>query len=193
MKASEVLIREFYQAFNERRLEEAAALFTPDAVLHHAPLMREERGPQGALFFMRHWLAAFPDTAITVERIIERDRTCEVDLLARGTHLGALDMSGCGVFKPTAARASLHMRHLLEIRGGAFTFSSLSFDLQEIVQQLVTVDYPRLHEHLQRIQQLSEKLQAIRDDDLVERRALVDRLGRELDAARRIVRPYFSR
>jgi hypothetical protein len=69
----------------------------------------------------------------------------------------------------------------------------VSFDVQDIVQQLVTVDTSKLLEHIQKIRQLAAKLTAICATDVVERRNLVDRPGTELDAARRVVRPYFSR
>jgi hypothetical protein len=194
MDPNEALIRRFYQAFNDRRLDDAAALFHHDAVLQDVAFAREQRGPEGLFAFTGMWLRAFPDAILMAERISSRDGTTyEVDARAEGTHLGDLDVGGCGVFKPSGTRATLNLRHLLEIVDGRFVFSSLSFDIQDIVHQLVTVDVPKLHEHLQRIQQLAARLAAAPADDLVERSMIVDRLGRELDAARHVVRPYFTR
>jgi predicted ester cyclase len=194
MDPDEALIRRFYQAFNERSLADAASLFHPDAVIQDVAFGRDQRGPQGLLAFTTMWLEAFPDASLVADRITWRDGgVYEVEASAEGTHLGSLDMGGCGVFKPSGTRATLSLRHLLEIRDGQFVFSSLSFDIQDIVRQLVTVDFPKLHEHLQRIHQLAGKLAGTPEDDLVERRMLVDRLGRELDAARHIIRPYFTR
>jgi hypothetical protein len=194
MDPNEALIRRFYQAFNDRRLDDAAPLFHHDAVLQDVALARQERGPEGLFAFTGIWLRAFPDAVLAAERIASRDGTTyEVEARAEGTHLGDLEIGGCGVFKASGARATLKLRHLLEIVDSQFVFSSLSFDIQEIVQQLVRVDYPKLHEHLHRIQQLAGKLAASPAEDLVERRMIVDRLGRELDAARHVVRPYFTR
>ena len=194
MDPNEALIRRFYQAFNDRRLDDAAALFHHDAVLQDVAFAREQRGREGLLAFTGMWLRAFPDAILIAERISSRDGTTyEVDARAEGTHLGDLEVGGCGVFRRSGTRATLNLRHLLEIADGRFVFSSLSFDIQDIVHQLVTVDFPKLHDHLQRIQQLAAKLAATPADDLVERRMIVDRLGRELDAARRVVRPYFTR
>jgi predicted ester cyclase len=191
---NEQVIGRFYQLFNERRLDEAATLFTDDAVLEHAPLGRHQRGGEGYLEFARMWTRAFPDAALTVERVTSNDSdTWEVELFARGTHLGPLDMGAAGVFKPTGARATLRLRQMMELRDGRIVFSSLSFDLHDIVHQLVTVDVPKLMDQLQKIQQLAGKLTATAAEDMVERRNLISRLGTELDLARHMVRPYFSR
>jgi hypothetical protein len=98
-----------------------------------------------------------------------------------------------GVFKATGARALLRMRQLLEIRDGLVRFSSLSFDVQDIVQQLASIDAAKLLEHIQRIQQIGAKLAATPAAEIVERRSLIERIGVELDAARRVVRPHYNR
>lgn len=191
---NESVIRQFYEHFNERRLEDAAALFAEDAVLEHAPLRRHSRGPAGYLEFVRMWTQAFPDAALLVERIVSNDDVnYEIELLAGGTHLGALDMGGTGVFKPTGVDATLRLRQILELGGGKIRYSSLSFDLQDLIHQLASVDTQKLLDHLQKIQQLGGKLAATSAADVVEHRNLIDRLGAELDAARRVVRPYFER
>ena len=194
MDQHDSVIRRFYEYFNQRRFAEAAALFRDDALLEHVPLRRQERGGAGYLAFVHMWINAFPDAVLTVVEVAGRGvNTYEVELSAEGTHLGALDMGGFGVFKPTGTKASLRMRQIFEIDGESIVFSSLSFDLQDIVHQLVTVDVPKLLDHVRRIHQLGEKLAVTQQDDIVERSNLTDRLGTELDTARRVVRPYFIR
>ena len=87
----------------------------------------------------------------------------------------------------------MRMRQMIEIDGDRITFSSLSFDVQDIVRQLVSVDVPALLKRLEKLRDLEARLAAVRADDTTTRRAVLDRLGTELDAARRIVRPYFDR
>ncbi|MGH9373978.1 MAG: ester cyclase [Vicinamibacterales bacterium] len=194
VEQNQAIIGQFFQHFNERRFDAAANLFKDDAILEHVPTRRHQRGGDGFLEFAEMWVRAFPDAALTVERVSSHDGvTTEVDLLARGTHLGALDMGAAGIFKPTGVSATLRLRQLLEIRDGKVTFSSLSFDLQDIVHQLVTVDVAKLLEQLQKIQQVGVKVAAAPANDAVERRNLIARLGAELDTARHIVRPYFRR
>ena len=55
------------------------------------------------------------------------------------------------------------------------------------------VSVPKLLDQLKRVQQLGGRLAQTPADQVMERRSLIDRLGAELDAARRIVRPYFDR
>src|SRR5690349_15232711 len=98
MDPNDRLIHGFYQAFNDRRFDDAAAMFSDDAVLEHAPLGRQQHGGEGYRQFTAMWTAAFPDAALTVERVSSRvDHIYEVELLASGTHVGALDMGSAGV------------------------------------------------------------------------------------------------
>jgi len=186
-------VRQLYAAFNARRLDEAAALFREDAVLEHIPRGRQ-CGPAGYLAFARMWLEAFPDAWVEVERCSFRGgHRCEVDLRATGTHQGPLDLGGYGFFKPGGVVGELRLRQMVEIAGGRIAFSSLSFDVQHIVQQLVTVDVAGLLKRLDRVHDLHARLAAVPENDMSTRRAVLDRLGTELDAARRIVRPYYDR
>jgi len=80
----------------------------------------------------------------------------------------------------------------LEWRGGRIAYSSLSFDTHALIRQLTLVDYPQLTTHLDRIHALRGEL----DDphvDAERRRQVADEIGRELDAARFVVRPWFRR
>ena len=190
----EAVVRQLYAAFNARRLDEAAGLFHEQAVLEHIPFGRQQRGPDGYREFARMWLNAFPDAAIEVERVNFRGGSrCEVDLRVSGTHRGVLELGGYGHFKASGAAGDMRMRQMVEVDRGRITFSSLSFDVQAIVQQLVTVDVPGLLKRLEKLRDLEARLTAVPAHDVPTRRAVLDRIGAELDAARRIVRPYFDR
>jgi hypothetical protein len=190
--ARHAAVAEFYACFNERRFADAATMFADDAVIEQGPFERPLTGGDGYLAFARLWTRGFPDATVSVERVWSRTPDLvEVELLALGTHIGPLDLGSGGLFKPTGASASLRLRQLLQFNGVKFIYSSLSFDLQEIVRQLVTVDEARLIEYTRRIHQLGEKLAAA--ESLVERRSIVLRLGSELDEARHVLRPYYHR
>jgi hypothetical protein len=86
----------------------------------------------------------------------------------------------------------LRVRELLDVRHGQIVSSSLSLDLTDLISQLSTVDYGELTSRLDRIRQLSDPL--IRaSGDAVRQREIADRLGPELDAARRALRPHYNR
>jgi len=136
MRDAHLLIRDYYKAFNERRFESAAELFTRDATIEHLPAAITRRGPDGYLDSARAAVAAFPDLHLQIVHVEQRgDTICEVDVLCTGTHEGEWSMGTLGPFKPTGRRHSYHIREMLEIRGGKITYSSLSWDLQEIVAQ----------------------------------------------------------
>jgi predicted ester cyclase len=131
-----LLIREYYKAFNERRFDDAAELFTDDAVIEHLPAAQQLRGPSGYLESARAAIAAFPDLSLQIVHVEQRgDTICEVDVLCTGTHEGEWKMGNLGPFKPTRRRHSYHIREMLEIRGGKITYSSLSWNTQDVVAQ----------------------------------------------------------
>ena len=137
MAAAHLLIRKLYDCFNQRRFADGADLFSDDCVLEHPPFGQTRHGRQGYLDLVKHWVQAFPDGQLQIEHVEQRgDTICEVDLVGTGTHQGEFNMGGYGVFKATGVQATLRFRELLEIRGGKITFSSLTFDVHELLRQL---------------------------------------------------------
>jgi predicted ester cyclase len=185
-------IRQYYDCFNERRFADAAAMFADDAVLEQVPFNCRERGGAAYRLFADTWTRAFPDASVTIEEIVERPGgVFEIDLRVTGTHQGDLAMGGC-VFKPTGAAMTLRLRELVEFRGERIAMSCLSFDMQELAHQLSSIDETQLLMHLSRLRYLEEQLRGT-SPDFPRRRDLLERIGRELDAGRRVVRPYFTR
>ena len=184
-------IRHYYDCYNERRFTEAAGLFADDAVLEQVPFHCRERGGAAYLLFADTWTRAFPDARVTIEDVVERSGgVLAIELIVTGTHQGDLAMGGC-VFKPTGVAMTLRLRELLEFRDDRIAMSCLSFDLQELTNQLARVDDTQLLVHLSRLRYLSDQLRNASAEPA--RRDVLDRIGRELDAARRVVRPYFAR
>ena len=134
MSDAHLLIRDYYKCFNERRFADAAELFAFDAVIEHSPSSQSKRGPEGYLDSARAAVAAFPDLHLQIVHVEQRgDTICEVDLIGTGTHEGEWSMGTLGTFKATGRRTSIRIREMLEIRSGMITYSSLSWDMQEIV------------------------------------------------------------
>ena len=188
---SRSLINQYYQCFNERRFTDAAAMFTDDAEVELLP-GKPGRGGSGYLRFAANWTTAFPDGTFAVERIDQRSASvCEVYLVASGVHHGELDL-GTYRFRPSGAHAALHLRELLDVREGKIVASVMTLDLNDVVSQLTCIDYDELAGRVDRICRLREAfVQASGDEQ--RRREVAQRLGIELDAARRAVRPHFYR
>src|SRR5437763_17128483 len=134
MGNTHLLIREYYAAFNERRLNDAAELFTFDAVIQHRPDGVVVKGPEGYLESARATIAIFPDLQIHILHVEQRgDTIVEVDLSATGTHRGDWNMGALGVLKADGAVKTVRHREMLEIRGGMITYSSISYDIKNFV------------------------------------------------------------
>jgi hypothetical protein len=188
---NETLIRQYYAYFNERRLAEAAKLFADDALLEHIPFGRDH-GPRGYIRLAEMWVRAFDKVAFNVERVEARGGTFqEVYLQAVGTHIGVLQF-GVYRFTPTKVRAVVRVRELLDIRDDKIVLSSLTVDLNDLITQLVLVDQDDITRRLEEIHQLGAELAECRDD-MDRRHDIIVRLGIQLDAARRALRPHFNR
>ena len=192
-EAAHPRVSELYACFNERRFDDAAAMFAADAVVEQAPAPQPRRGGTGYLEFARMWIQGFPDATVAIERVLARTPALyEIELTAHGTHLGTLELGGGGQFRPTGVRASLSLRQLLQFdEQELVTYSSLSFDIQDIVAQLVTVDEARLVDQTRRIRQLGDML--LSAANAAERRNTLYRLGMAIDEARHLVRPHYRR
>jgi predicted ester cyclase len=132
------LIRQYYEFYNARRFHDAAGLFASDAVIEHAPYGSPPRhGGDGYVESAELSVSAFPDARVEVLRIEQHGQTTyEVDLLASGTHSGTLDMGTYGRFAPTGKAIHLRHRELLEIRDGKIVYASVTFDAQELLEQV---------------------------------------------------------
>lgn len=134
MPARLTLIREYINAFNERRLQDAAMLFTEDAPVQHRPRAQMLKGPEGYLESARQAMSSFPDLHLEIAHIEQRgDTIFEIDLVCTGTHVGDWVAEGLGTLKPTGTRKTLRVRETLEIRGGRITFSSLTYNMPDFI------------------------------------------------------------
>jgi predicted ester cyclase len=132
-----LLIREYYACFNERRFDDAADLFTNDAVLERPPFGTFRNGGEGYIHVAQRWVNAFPDAVVRIDHVEQRgDTICEVDLVMTGTHNGDLDLPGQGLFKATGRTVALRVSEVLEIRARKITYGSISFDELDLVRQL---------------------------------------------------------
>jgi predicted ester cyclase len=134
-----LLIRRYYEAFNERRFDENAELFTADAVLQHRPNSGPYRGPEGYVASARQATASFPDLRLQIIRVEQRgDTIVEIDVNATGTLEGDWDAGSIGRLRATGKVKTFRIRETLEIRGGKITFSGLTYDLKELLGESPT-------------------------------------------------------
>lgn len=188
---TDTVIRLYYDWFNERKFMDAAALFADDATFE-APFGQPEPGRTGYLHFTSAWTQAFPTAKFTIDRIDDPTAAMrEVYLFASGTHHDTLHL-GPYHFKPTGADAVLHVRELLEFRHDRIVGSTVTVALNDLTSQLVRVNYHDLAQRLERIGRLNAALTDALGD-MGRERTIASQLGVEIDAARRALRPYFTK
>jgi len=188
-RTAEELIRAHYADFNERRLDAVLSRFAEDAHIEHIT-RRVGQGPGEYALFLARFLEAFPDAHVTVEEIQAKGRGFyDVRLLAAGMHTGTL-VFGARLFRSTGFEVRLPARELFQVVNDRFRFASVSFDLHDLVRQLSRVDTDAVLQSVGRIRQLGDELERAGDNPM-RTRELIERLGRELDEARHVVRPYF--
>jgi steroid delta-isomerase-like uncharacterized protein len=187
----DALLRLFYDSFNQRRLSDARTLFTDDVVFELLPTEQPLRGRTGFAEFVSRWSTAFPDAHMMPLHVEQRSETmCEVDMTVTGTHLGLFDL-GAYRFKPTGVAVTLRLRQLFEFHEGRIAFTSLTFDLQNLVGQLAMIDLRAVDTHLDGLNVLRVDLGRARDEPA--RRDVADKMIVEVDALRKVLRPPHSR
>jgi predicted ester cyclase len=130
-----LLIREYFKSFNERRLQDAAVMFTNDAVIQHRPTSGPLTGPEGYLESARMAIGSFPDIQLQILHVEQRgDTIVEIDISATGTQMGDWTAGTLGTLKATGQPKTFRVREMLEIRGGKITFSSLTYDLPSLMR-----------------------------------------------------------
>jgi len=183
----DALLRLFYDSFNQRRFSETAALFTDDVVFELLPSEGPLRVREAFVEFVARWSTAFPDAHMMPLHVEQRGESlCEVDMTVTGTHLGLFDL-GAYRFKPTGIAVTLRLRQLFEFHEGRIAFTSLTFDLQNLVGQLATLDLRLVDTHLDGLNLLRVDLGRARDEP--ERRVVADKMVVEVDALRKVLRP----
>ena len=190
--SARAVINQYYAAFKQRRFVDAGTLFAQDAVLDQIPLLRQEAGAIGYLQFVSAWLRAFPDASFVVREVSTEDgHIFDVRIEASGTHSGALEVGG-RVFRPTGAFTTLGLREMLEIRDGRIAFASVIYDLHDVIEKLARLDADKLVVHIERLRHLADQMKGLAPDS-PQGRELTAEIGREIDAARHVVRPYYKR
>ena len=132
----EDVARQYYELFNRRQLDAAAALVSSHAVFHYPHTKEHLIGRAGYRELARCWLTAFPDVHIEVQSITVKDGHLVIaELLGHGTHTGRLAF-GQALSLPSARTAEMQMREELGVYDGQITAVSLHFDVVEMLRGL---------------------------------------------------------
>jgi hypothetical protein len=136
--ALEKVARQYYQLFNDRKLDEAAELVDRQATFHYIPTRQRLIGRAGYRALVAAWLNAFDDARLEITSVtVLNDHTVQVEFIGRGTHSGDLVLGEAMTIPATGHVAHLPFTDLLEIRNGVIVSAELDFNVEEMKRRLL--------------------------------------------------------
>jgi steroid delta-isomerase-like uncharacterized protein len=129
------LVRDVYDAWNERDFDRQAEAMAPDVTITMMGSGDVLRGPEGGRQFGMTWADAFPDGRVTLDMVAGAGDTVVVEFTGRGTHTGAL-VTSMGTIPPTGRSVVLHFCDVLELRDGKIAAQRNYLDTGSLMAQL---------------------------------------------------------
>ncbi len=129
------IARGFYEAWNARDFDRAAALMHDDGEIVIVGSGERMRGPDGARRFSEMWANGFPDGRVEITAILAEGDKVVVELTGRGTHTGALE-SAAGSIPPTGKEVRLELCDVYELRDGKVVSLRTYFDSGSLLAQI---------------------------------------------------------
>lgn len=129
------LIRESYEAWNNRDFDMMAEHILPDATITLVGSGQVLRGIEGSRQYGEGWAQAFPDARVTVDNVISQGDCVVVEFTGRGTHTGTLS-TPAGDIPATGRSVTLQFLDLFEFEGDKVRAQRTYFDTGSMMAQL---------------------------------------------------------
>jgi predicted ester cyclase len=129
------LLRDLYEAWNERDFDRQAEAMAPDGSIVVVGTGDVFEGPDGARTYNGSWATGFPDGRITIDKMVADGDTVVVEFTGRGTHTGTLETS-MGAIPPTGRSVTLKLCDVVELSDGKVTMQRTYFDTGSMMAQL---------------------------------------------------------
>ncbi len=134
----EQIARRYYQLFNARRLDEAAAMVDGQAIYHYLPTRQRFVGREGFHALIGLWLNAFENAQLEIlSALALNDHSVQIEFLGKGTHTGDLVLGESLRLPATGRTTELRFRNLLEIHNGIIIGVELDFDVEDLKRRLL--------------------------------------------------------
>lgn len=137
--ATSSMIREIYDAYNDREFDRAAELVTDDFVFTMVPTGQTLHGPGGMREFLQTWATGFPESSVEVTNIAAGENHAAVEYTGRGVHSGPLQTPS-GAIPATGKSAQLQFCDVFRIRDGKLSEGRTYFDMATMMRQLGLLD-----------------------------------------------------
>jgi steroid delta-isomerase-like uncharacterized protein len=132
------LVRDLFDAFNDRDLDRVAAMVSEDfELVDFAAQGQVFRGPQGILQWLQIFLTALPDAKTELTNVVaDGQNWVFTEFIGRGTHTGAL-VGPAGTIPPTGRRIEFPIGELMRIDDeGKFALVHVYYDGATLLRQL---------------------------------------------------------
>jgi steroid delta-isomerase-like uncharacterized protein len=143
-KDNERIARAIFDAFNNRKIDDALKLVADKLEYRDVPTGEVFRGPDGMRKFMEGWIQAFDDAKASVQRVTATDRLVITEFVGRGTHTGPME-TPAGTIRATNNRMEVPFCEVAEIRDGKFVSGTLYYDAATMMQQLGITELAGAH------------------------------------------------
>lgn len=135
MADNETLVRNLFDAWNNRDYDAIAGGVTPDCTIVDMGSGRTLQGPDGFVAFTRALFDAMPDGQFTLDHVTVQGDTVVVEYTGRGTNTGDLVLPA-GTVPATGRSITVHACEIDEIKNGKISSSRVYVDSGAIMAQL---------------------------------------------------------
>jgi steroid delta-isomerase-like uncharacterized protein len=129
------LVRDAYEAWNQRDFDRQVEAMTPDVTITMMGTGEVMQGTEGGRRYSTTWADAFPDGRITVDTVAGDGDTVVVEFTGRGTHTGTL-VTSMGSIPATGRSVTLHFCDVLKMRDGKIASQHSYLDTGSLMAQL---------------------------------------------------------
>ena len=127
---NKAVCRQIFKLINERKLDEAFALYAEDYI-YHGPGGQELRGREAIRSLWEDWLAGFPDLYTTIDDMIAEGDKLAVRWRIEGTHTG--EFMGIA---PTGVAIEVGINEIFRVANGQSVEAWDQYDGLGLMQQI---------------------------------------------------------
>lgn len=135
MADNTTLVRELFEAWNNRDYDAVAERVAPDCTMMDMGNGRTLQGPDGFLEFSKALFAALPDVQFSLDHLMTQGDTVVIEYTGRGTHTGDLVLPA-GTIPATGRSLTVHACEVDEVENGKIQKARVYVDSGAIMAQL---------------------------------------------------------
>jgi uncharacterized protein (TIGR02246 family) len=129
------LVRDLYEAWNQRDFDRQAEMMAPDGTIVLVGTGDVFEGPDGSRAYARSWADGFPDGQATVDNILADGDQVVVEFTGRGTHTGTFQTSR-GAIAPTGRSLTIGLCDILRFSDDRIVSQRTYVDTGSVMAQL---------------------------------------------------------